>query len=382
MHILLAAILFLAILTLWVPAFWPVAVFEAGVLVLAGVALVRFRHRLPVFSWPIVPLSGAALWGSLQLLTGRSIYAFDTRNAVVEWTTFAAVYFLGLCLFRSADAARWFRSALLWFTFLLSSAAILQVFTAPGRIFWLFQSHADEIVMGPFLYRNNYAAFVEAILPMAMYEALHRSRTTLLHALMAAAMFASVVASASRAGLVLASAEIILVPLLVWQRRRHEDVSIGWPLLAAGVMLAVGTVAVGPQSVWVRFQDSDPYAIRRRLAVSTLHMVRAHLIVGTGLGTWSTAYPGFAIADFGRFANRAHNDWLQWAAEGGLPLALLLVSVFFWSVRPAVRSIWGIGVIAVFLHATVDYPFARPALGSWVWLVLALIAADAARGAA
>jgi hypothetical protein len=33
------------------------------------------------------------------------------------------------------------------------------------------------------------------------------------------------------------------------------------------------------------------------------------------------------------------------------------------------------GVIAVFLHAAVDYPFSRPALGSWTIVIIAMLAA-------
>ena len=37
------------------------------------------------------------------------------------------------------------------------------------------------------------------------------------------------------------------------------------------------------------------------------------------MGTWPEAYPGYARFDDGSFVNQAHNDWVQWAAEGGLP---------------------------------------------------------------
>jgi O-antigen ligase len=85
--------------------------------------------------------------------------------------------------------------------------------------------------------------------------------------------------------------------------------------------------------------------------------------------------PHYAIADFGVFANQAHSDWLQWTAEGGIPLGLALATLFVWCLRPAFRSVWGLGVIAVFLHAAVDYPFSRPALGSWTILIIAMLAA-------
>ena len=86
-------------------------------------------------------------------------------------------------------------------------------------------------------------------------------------------------------------------------------------------------------------------------------------------------YPQYAVIDLGDvFVNQAHSDWLQWGAEGGLPFAIAMVSLFVWLVRPAFRSIWGLGVVAVFVHAVVDYPFSRPALGAWPILVLAMLA--------
>jgi O-antigen ligase len=116
-------------------------------------------------------------------------------------------------------------------------------------------------------------------------------------------------------------------------------------------------------------------AVRREFAVSSLHMIAAHPWSGVGLGAWPTAYPRYAILDFGTFANQAHSDWLQWTAEGGIPFGMALATLFFWCVLPAFRSVWGLGVIAVFLHAAVDYPFSRPALGAWTFLIIGMLAA-------
>ena len=77
-------------------------------------------------------------------------------------------------------------------------------------------------------------------------------------------------------------------------------------------------------------------------------------------------YPRYAGFDSGSYVNQAHNDWLQWAAEGGLPFAILLAifALLLW--KPAVQSIYGLGTVAFLLHALVDYPMQqRPALGAW-----------------
>jgi O-antigen ligase len=117
-------------------------------------------------------------------------------------------------------------------------------------------------------------------------------------------------------------------------------------------------------------------AYRHELDISSLHMIAAHPWLGTGLGTWPVAYPKYAIVDAGTFANQAHCDWLQWAAEGGIPLAILLVVLFPWALRRSLSNIWGLGICAVLLHACVDYPFSRPALGSWFIVMLAMLAAS------
>ncbi len=375
MPALLAALFFFAILTLWVSAWWPVAVFEVGIYALAAAALLRARRSLFPFTFPLVPLTFAPAWGVFQWLTGRTVYSFDTRSAIAHWTAFLAVFLCAFLLFRDAPVRRWFRAAMLWFGFLLSILATLQTFTSSGKVFWLFPSGYTDYVMGPFLSRNHYAAFIELVLPIALYEAFHRQRSSLLYCAMAGAMYASVIASASRAGMLLATAEIAAVIALVLIRGGVSGHGMGKTLLGIFASFVLFTALVGWGNLWSRFQAPDPLQIRRQLVLSTLHMIAAHPWFGVGLGAWATAYPRYALTDVGLFANQAHNDWLQWTAEGGLPFGLMLAALFFWCLRPAISSVWGLGVIAVFLHALVDYPFSRPALGSCPILILAMLAA-------
>jgi O-antigen ligase len=98
---------------------------------------------------------------------------------------------------------------------------------------------------------------------------------------------------------------------------------------------------------------------------------------GFGLGAWSIAYPAYALYDDGTFVNQAHNDWAQWAVEGGLPFVLLLAAFAATLVGRAWRCIWGLGVIAVFLHCCVDYPMQqRPALAGWFFALAGAVAAS------
>ena len=371
-HIIFGVLFAFGILTLWVPAVWPASIFEAGTFLLCLFVLWRkWPARIPYPAWPLL---FAVAWGLVQLRAHWSAYAFDTEVALLRWGAFLCVFVIAYCLFVDAGPRSWFRHAMLWFGFLVSVWATLESFTSGGKIFWIFPTE-NSFVMGPILYHNHYAAFVEIVLPIALFEALRREGNALLYTGMAAALYGSVLASTSRAGTILTTAEILVVVILMMARGYTTGRDIGVAALRILVVFGVFTVVVGWERVWERFWQPDPMQVRREFAESTLRMIAAHPLTGTGLGTWPTVYPHFALVDIGLFANQAHNDWLQFFSEGGILFGLAILSIFLWILRPAFRSIWGIGAIAVFLHAIVDFPFSLPALGAWTMLMVGMLAA-------
>ena len=169
--------------------------------------------------------------------------------------------------------------------------------------------------------------------------------------------------------MVLISAEVLAVILLT--PRRNRFLTLGLVTGFALVFIAV----VGWDTLVHRFFQSDPYAVRREFLQSSLAMIRDRPWMGFGLGTWSTAYPQYALFDNGLFANQAHNDWVQWTVEGGAPFLLFMLWIAARSVLSGVRSLWGIGVVAVFAHSLIDYPLGRPALAGFFFAFLGVIEA-------
>ena len=370
-------VLFFGILTLWVPGYWPVAAFHLGAFSLFAATFYRdagaLRRGAPPV--PLCALGLAALWGGFQLLTGRTVVTFDTATSALSWAALFAMFLAGIGLFEDPPTRIAFREAMLWFTSVVSAVATLQLFTSGGKIFWIFPSGYVDNVMGPILNPNHYAAWIELILPIALFEAFTRRHNALLYAAMAAAMYASVVSSGSRAGAILCTAELILVPVLVSARGLAPLRAAGSALVKLAAALAAFTAVVGWEVIWKRLTMPDPFFMRRELVVSSLQMIRDRPWLGFGLGAWPTVYPAYAIFDTGLLANRAHNQWLEWAADGGIPFALLLLAVAVWAVRPAFRTVWGVGVISVFLHSLVDYPLQRPQLAAWAIVLIAMLAA-------
>ncbi len=132
--------------------------------------------------------------------------------------------------------------------------------------------------------------------------------------------------------------------------------------------------------MWGRLADPDPLKVRREIFHSAAAMIAAHPWHGYGLGTFAAVYPEFAEFDNGASVEHAHNDWLEWAAEGGIPFAALWAVLAVCVARPAIRSFWGMGVLAVFLHALVDYPFARIGVAAWEFLLIGALLAERSPG--
>ena len=341
---------------------------------IAGVALLLGKVPAGGTRLPAVVFSFIVFWGCFQLATGLTINRFATERATLQWLTWLAIYYAGVSL--DEGLVRVVRTGMVWFSAAVALEAILQAYLSPGIVFGLFPTGYHDFVMGPIVYHTHYAAFIESILPIALYLAFSDPQKPYIFLGVSALLLTSLVVSASRGGIVIGCLEVLGVLALWYLQKPGAAVrKIGFSALALVGVTVVLTLIVGFDRVSERFSSETLTAGRVQFALSTLHMIAARPWMGWGLGCWPTAYPAFATFDPGAIVNQAHCDWLQWTAEGGVPVGLALLSLAVWAIRPAVRSIWGIGVIAVLIHAAFDYPFSRPAVGAWPILILSMAAA-------
>jgi O-antigen ligase len=366
----LLALCGLGVLIAWTPQRAGWYLFEAlvfGLFILWTVAWLLEKVQAH-WSWLCIPLVAVVGWGVLQDHMSWSAYAFATRVDTVRWGTFLCIFFLAIQLFGEDWSARAFRTSFSIYAFALAVVSVLQYFLGNGKIYWLFEP-TEPACLGPFLNRDHYASFIALAIPVVAVEMLRHPRRRWFFILNLAVLYSSVIAGASRAGFVLVTLEVLVLFMLLRFSARKR-------LTVAALMVAFGFV-VGWGTLYDRLGIPDPYSGRREVAISTVQMIKANPWTGFGLGTWDKVYPAYASRDFGVFINAAHNDWLQWAAEGGLPVLAFLSMIFGASVLLVRKVPWALGVPVVFLHSFIDFPMQGRFLPSVVFLVLGIAARTA-----
>lgn len=363
--IALGCLLLFSVLAFATTQQWALSTFQVGIFILGIWCAVQRNLRWRPMAFP---LAGVVALAAIQLWAGTTVYRFATANALVNWAAYFILFRVATQALADAGIRRSFLRATLYAGLAVATLSTLQHFTSEGgAIYWMFHVRAGR-PFGPFVNPDHYAAFIELILPLAVFEA-QRDRPRLwLHTAMAGAFYASVIASASRAGAVLATLEILALP---WLGRR-SNVAGKVIMLSAG-FAGIASLVVGPDVLWDRFQDKDPFRYRRQIGASTLQMIRQRPWLGFGLGTYVDVYPEFASFDTGLTVDHAHNDWAEWTAEGGVPMLLLIGGIAGMTFRPAVRSGWALGIHCVFLHSMVDFPLQIPAIGALLFTFLAAL---------
>lgn len=370
------------LLTDWVIVPWSTCV--AFVMVFAITAAIAVRALWADFDfqtcWLLIPLGAIALWGPAQLVAGVPQYRFDTWWSSLSWAASLAFFWCALQVFSPARLSAAFRLGVVIFGALLGLEAVLQLFSGDMRIYGLVALGDDTLPMGPFRNRDHFCSLIELILPLALWIGIRDRRRAWIYFTAAGVMYASVIASASRAGSVIATLEVVLLLSVgIFRKRTGADAPAARLTVAIAILVAIGGGIVGFGPVLDRFFVKDPFQGRREFLITTLQMIRDRPWFGFGLGSWPWVYPRYAFYDPVLFANHAHNDWVEWAANGGIPFALLLGVITMRAVWLSLDLPWGLGTVAVFAHATIDFPFARPPLLVAVLLMLAIMELEHAR---
>lgn len=241
-------------------------------------------------------------------------------------------------------------------------------------------------VTGPLLDFNAYGAvlylFIFSLVPRIFQAESGRALSTPRRLAQLAAFFIlalALFATYSRGAI--GTSLILAIAFLVFARNRYPRYLRTTILLLVIALVAYGLVKIYPQHMIDRSLDfAKNHSVLARLMMwhSMWEIYQRHPWLGTGIGTFKLFYPAFRNpADFGSAGDMGHNDYIQFLQEQG-PLGLLFLCIagllslwLCWKLfirrrDPAdlatgdtVGQGFGLtlGVIGLFIHATVNFIF-------------------------
>jgi len=225
---------------------------------------------------------------------------------------------------------------------LLAGIVFVQRALSPDLIygFWRPIARIDHPhPIGPFLNRNDLATWLIMAIPATIGYVLARiearrltdERPTPLEKLLDSRMvwlagsivlmFAALLASLSRSGLLGAATGLVI--MLSAGRRRMSRTSVGWMVAAAATSIAAATAYANLAVIAERVGDAFSTERGGRVAVwrETWPMARDFPVAGIGVGAFERGMSLYQQSSRLLFFNHAHNEYLQILVEGGALLA-------------------------------------------------------------
>src|SRR5271165_2382167 len=318
----LCTILILGPLALGIVQDWSTALFEAG----AGFALLIWM------TWQFTATDLIIRWNPLfapmlvffaivvaQIALHRSSYRYDSVSELWLYIAYGILAFVAVQLFGSGDGIVMLRFANIMAVFgaIYALFAVLQGFTSEGRIYWRIKPRAGS-VYGSYVNHNHYAGLMELLLPIVLVLAFNgsvRAGKRVLLAFAASLMAVLVFLCQSRGGAFAVIVEMVFLATF-WIRRFSPRKSAA-VFVAFCLITIVFLFWIAPSQVGSRFTDTHDPA-RWLIHRDSVRMFAAHPFLGSGFGTFATAFPHYRVFYDGFFVNHAHDDYVELLLETGL----------------------------------------------------------------
>ena len=295
----------------------------------------------------------------------------------------------------AGEMARWWAGRMWLVAAPVLVLAWLEAVLGLVQFFFMRMAGPDTAsVTGTYVNRDHFAGLLEMAFPLAVMGALSSRdplaripvalRTSGMLAV-AACLLMGIILSLSRMGVIstLAAAACVLVALAFSLPRRRR-----WLWLVPIAIPLLILASLSTRELVLRFADlTATQGIskdeRVRIWAEALHVIAAYRWTGCGLGAYERGLYQFKTAAPTNTVDYAHNDYLQIAAELGIPGVLLLAGLAVWVLGRTLRVVvfmrgsphWALacGLLGAFLaigvHSLADFNLYVPANAlAFAWL--------------
>jgi O-antigen ligase len=335
--------------------------------------------------------------------TALSIDPHDSVAALVKFLAYLSAFLLAVYLFDSQKRKSTLLRVLILLGCFEAAYGIVQYLTGWQKIFTYAKQFGLQEATGTYINRNHFAGILELTLPFVVAslfysfglwsEGRHVNTNrhaagrrgspgfqSLFYVFVVLIMVIGVLFSRSRMGILATLFSVLFMFLAALVRLR-----VGRRAWMGGVFLFLFCVLayalwIGLGPVLARFEPMHEAAYpqmegRVSIWTDTLHLVRDYPLTGAGLGTFGVAFRHYQTGLVNFYVDHAHNDYLEFAADTGLPgVALLFLPILYLFLRmilsfltdsrryrPAVTLGCMGSTLGILIHSVTDFNLQIPA---------------------
>jgi O-antigen ligase len=342
---------------------------------------------------------GALLFVTLQFVLGKTISPVSTREALVKFAGYAAIFFLTGQIAIGLTARQWraLGCVLIAYVFAMAVFAISQFFSNTELIYWMMRPKWGGEIFGPYVNHNHYAGLMEIVLPLALASVLalpERHGLKVLGWFSVVLGLASVLLCGSRGGTLAVCVEFAVF-FLVLLVRPYAGISRMTALAALAVIMIAPILFwwLDPGSVlkrWEATATAPQTAIEHRVNMTTdsMRILRENPMFGVGAGAFEEAYPHFQSWVADGVVEHAHNDYAELLAETGMTGGLLLAIAGCLGLHRAIANLAcqnalpsglvqlgaAVACCGLLVHSFSDFNLHIPANAAWFSAAVGLVA--------
>jgi O-antigen ligase len=326
--ILLSLILLVAIAPLGNEATHPVVLgmYRTLLFIITVASIIRTRQQnLPQVSFHFLALVTVvllAMYGSVVLRSGAH---FEGIYTFYENALFLAA-FIALASFNRATAPKWKH-------LVLGSIVVIQLMHLAAALAMAWEAGTRPL-LGTFVNPNYFASYLLVGISVCTATVLLAKTLPVRAGALIAGLilFYGIGQTASRGAFL---SVLALLSVALFRTARKHRIA-WWRIAVAGILLLVVTAALNPSLVQ-KFSDRgqrDPYNYERtQIWMKSLSMIANYPILGVGTGRFLYVSKLFTpavdgtIGRYQKWANIAHSEYLQYLAELGIPVAMLMFAI-------------------------------------------------------
>ncbi|MFH2124029.1 MAG: O-antigen ligase family protein [Pseudomonadota bacterium] len=330
-------------------------------------------------------------------------------------SSYSLFYILTVQILRDGETLRKTVNIVVWLAIGIAFLAIIQKFSSPHAIYWFRQTPANSGTIGPWIYHNHYAGFMEMLCPLALalflfhrpdvhYHESFRSKVVSLFSMPGSNLhfflgfgviliLASVFIALSRGGMISITLGLLIFTLLMTKKQKGTIHLLPVLIFTCGI-LAVTWFGWDPilGKFNKAFTETGGIADGRLLIWQDCGaIIRDFFFTGSGFGTFIHAYPQYSTMPGPAIFDHAHNDYIELFTDGGI-IGFSLAAWFVMAIlrhglkqltkrRDLYTILLTVGaltaVVSILLHSVTDFNMHNGANGLYFFFLCGLVVAAA-----